>query len=109
MVSEVTTGRDLDHEFRSPHGYLGRMFGVELMARAKALRLEQPWHVQGMEKRSVWLERRDSGKCGWGGPARSSGRKWICPRPGHLGKDWAQAFNAHLLKEHTRADLRILS
>ena len=79
------------------------------MARAKALKLEQPRHIQGVEKRSVWLERRDSGKRGWGGPAGSSGRKWICPCPGHLGKDWPQAFNAHLPKEHTRADLRLLS
>ena len=29
------------------------MFRVELMARAKALRLEQPWHIQGMEKGPV--------------------------------------------------------
>ena len=26
---------------------------MELMARAKALRLEQPWHIQGMEKGPV--------------------------------------------------------
>lgn len=29
------------------------MFRVELMARAKALRLEQPWHIQGVEKGPV--------------------------------------------------------
>lgn len=46
---------------------------------------------------------------GWGSPARPSGRKWIRLLPGHLGKDWAQVLSAHLLKEHTGADLRILS
>ena len=34
-------------------------------AHGKALRLEQPWHVQGIEKGPAWLEWRDSGK--WGG------------------------------------------
>ena len=84
------------------------MFRVELTAKAKALRLEQPWHIQGVEKGPV-AAAEGLWEVGWGSPARPSGRKWIRLLPGHLGKDWAQALNAHLLKEHTGADLRILS
>ena len=50
-----------------------------------------------------------SGKWGWGGPARSSGRKGIWPPPGHLGNDHALALGAYLLNERMGVDLRILS
>ena len=105
MVSEATAGRDLDAEV-SLTGIWGGYSGWSLWQGPEAgTTLARSRHG----KRASMAGAEGLWEVGWGGPARPSGSKWIRLLPGHLGKDWAQALSAHLLKEHTGADLRILS
>lgn len=105
MVSEATAGRDLDAEV-SLTGIWGGYSGWSLWQGPEAgTTLARSRHG----KRASMAGAEGLWEVGWGGPARLSGSKWIRLLPGHLGKDWAQALSAHLLKEHTGADLRILS